>query len=100
MAEPENIGNPRLSPDLPTRKRRLHFRSWHRGCKETDVILGPFADKFLPEFGEAELSQFEAILEIDDADLWLWLTGQQPLPATHDSPVMQQLLGFKTYERL
>ena len=26
------------------RRKRLRFRAWHRGIREADLILGPFAD--------------------------------------------------------
>ena len=30
--------------ELDARRRKLLFRSWHRGMRETDLILGQFAD--------------------------------------------------------
>ncbi len=36
------------SAELDTRRRRLLFRSWHRGMRETDLILGTFADDASP----------------------------------------------------
>lgn len=32
---------------LEVRRKRLRFRSWHRGIKEMDLILGHFADRVL-----------------------------------------------------
>ncbi|MBO6686593.1 MAG: succinate dehydrogenase assembly factor 2, partial [Parvibaculum sp.] len=31
-------------PERDIRVRKLKFRSWHRGMKEMDLILGHFAD--------------------------------------------------------
>jgi len=31
---------------IEIRRKRLKFRSWHRGIKEADILLGSFADKF------------------------------------------------------
>ena len=29
------------------RRKRLLFRSWHRGTREADLLLGPFAERHL-----------------------------------------------------
>ncbi|MGL9725875.1 MAG: succinate dehydrogenase assembly factor 2, partial [Wolbachia sp.] len=28
-------------------RRKLMYRSWHRGCKETDILLGYFALQYI-----------------------------------------------------
>ena len=37
---------PAAEPDA-VRRKRLRYRSWHRGMKEMDLILGRFADRAL-----------------------------------------------------
>ena len=62
------------------RLRRIRYRSWHRGCKETDIILGQFADKALSNLAtETELELYEALLSEQDMDIWNWLTGKTSL---------------------
>lgn len=56
------------------RLKRLRYRSWHRGCKETDVILGHFADEHLHTLTPAQLDIYENMLEEQDVDIWNWLT--------------------------
>lgn len=56
------------------RRKRLIFRSWHRGTRELDLIMGPFAEKNVPRFTSAQLKQYEEILEISDPDLYDWIT--------------------------
>lgn len=58
------------------RLKRLYFRSAHRGSKETDLILGPFAGVHLQAMSDAELNEFEAFLEEDDNDIWDWVCGK------------------------
>ena len=41
-------------PDL--RRKRLLFRSWHRGTREADLILGSFADENLAGFDTGVIS--------------------------------------------
>lgn len=82
---------------MATNKRteRLRFRSWHRGTREMDLLLGTFADENLPAFSEAQLDQYEAILEISDPDLYNWMTGKEPVPPEEDTDVMQKLCAHR-----
>lgn len=56
--------------------KRLYFRSAHRGSKEADIILGPFANARLPGMDDAGLDEFEAFLEENDNDIWDWVSGK------------------------
>jgi antitoxin CptB len=76
-------------------RRKLGFRAWHRGTREADLLIGSFADRHLPEFGEAELCQFERLLAENDPDIYDWMTGRQPIPAEHDNPVTALLRQFR-----
>lgn len=83
----------KANSDRATRIKRLHYRSWHRGCKETDLLFGRFADEVLPTLDDAALDQYEAILEEQDADLWPWFCGQAPLPERYlNHPVWDALV--------
>lgn len=77
--------------DSETQRRRLQFRSWHRGTREIDLLLGRFADAHLPAFRPEELAQYEALLLEPDPDLYNWITGAEPPPPAHDNSVMQKL---------
>ncbi|WP_295042598.1 succinate dehydrogenase assembly factor 2 [uncultured Paracoccus sp.] len=59
-----------------TRLRRLKMRSWRRGMKEMDLILGHFADGPLSSLGGADLDAYEAMLSENDQDLYLWITAR------------------------
>lgn len=76
------------------RRRRLRFRSWHRGTRDCDLILGRFADAALDRLSDAELTQYEALLEMSDPDLYNWIVGREPVPAAHDHAVMILLRNF------
>jgi antitoxin CptB len=56
--------------------KRLYFRSSHRGSKETDLILGPYAAAHLKFMDDAALKEFEAFLEEEDNDIWDWVSGK------------------------
>jgi antitoxin CptB len=76
------------------RRKRLLYRSWHRGTRESDLILGRFAAEYLAGFDNAELDRYEALLDCADADLFDWVAGRVIPPAGHDHDVMRLLLAF------
>jgi antitoxin CptB len=76
------------------RRKRLLFRSWHRGTRETDLILGRFADSHLDSFDAGQLDRYEALLECSDADLFDWVGGRAAPPTVQDHDVMRLLLAF------
>lgn len=63
------------------RRKRARFRSWHRGMREMDLILGPFADARIHALTGEDLEQYERLLDIPDADLLGWITGARPVPS-------------------
>lgn len=77
---------------MDAKRKRLRYQSWHRGCKETDDILGPFADIWLPKVEETK--RFEALLEEDDWDIYRWLTAQQPMPEEHQT-ILNEIIDFQ-----
>ena len=82
------------SADLDERRSRLLFRAWRRGTREMDFLVGRFADHALPRLNEAELTDFERLIEVPDADLFGWATGSAEVPPNYDTPVFRALLDF------
>src|SRR5262245_31948113 len=70
----------RSSDGLDLRRRKLLFRAWHRGMREVDLIMGGFADVVVAELSEAELVEFERLLEVPDRELLAWVTGEAQVP--------------------
>ena len=86
------------SPHIETLRKRLRYQSWHRGRRETDLMLGRFADRHLAHFDAAQLQRYAALLELDDADLFDWVSRKKELPENLKSDVMMLLLNFKFHE--
>jgi antitoxin CptB len=87
-------GSTKSSDGLDARRRRLLFRSWHRGIREMDLIMGRFADAWIERLGEAELDAYERLIEVPDPELYAWIAGQEPAPAEHDSELLARLRAF------
>ena len=81
------------------RRRQLRFRSWHRGTKEADLLLGTFADRYLESFDRPRLERYAQLLEVADPDLWDWLVGREPTPPEYETDIMQLLRQHKLTER-
>jgi antitoxin CptB len=73
------------------RRRKLRFRSWHRGMREADLILGPFADAALAALTTAEIDQYEKLLEFPDTILLPWLTGEHPVENVALAPIVRRI---------
>lgn len=54
-------------------RKKLLFRSCHRGTKEMDLLLGGFFKKNYQNLTEHELLEFRDILELTDKALSDWL---------------------------
>ena len=69
------------APSFEQRLARAKFRSWHRGTREADYMIGGFYDRYHAAWGEADLAWFEALLDEDDVDVMAWALGTQAPPA-------------------
>jgi antitoxin CptB len=87
-------GTTRSSDGLDERRRRILFRSWHRGMREMDLIMGRFADAMIDRLSAAELDDFERLMQAPDPELYACIAGDQtPLPA-YDCPMLHRLRDF------
>ena len=87
-------GITRSSQGLDERRRRLLYRCWHRGTKETDLIMGPFADACIADLAEDELADFERLSDVPDPEIYAWVTGESAVSAQHDTPLFRRLCAF------
>jgi antitoxin CptB len=85
-----------MSEPVETRRKRLRMRSWHRGTREMDLILGRFADARLAGFDAAGLDGFDLLLSENDHDLYRWISRAENSPAQYE-----EILGLiRAHHRL
>ena len=84
-------GSSLSSAGLDPRRRRILFRARRRGVREMDIALGHFADVYLAELSEADLSEFERWLDLPDPEILAWVTGEAPIPTSFDTPLFARL---------
>lgn len=63
-------------------RKQLFYRSTHRGCKETDFLIGEFAKVKLEEISDLEL--FGRFLEEDDLQIYDWILGKEQEPQCYE----------------
>lgn len=80
------------SEGLDARRRKLLFRSWHRGMREMDLILGSFADAEIAALTDAELDDYERLLDVADTVLLPWMTGEVTAP---DDAMIGRIIAFR-----
>lgn len=74
--------------DLPTRRKRLIFRSCHRGIQEMDILLGNFVKLHVENFSHDDCQWFETLFEEADQDIQNWITSKAPVPTEYDCAFM------------
>lgn len=74
-------------------RKKLHYRSKNRGCRETDILLGKFADLALDKLPEAELALYEQFLDEYDGDIYKWLTGQMQMPDEYVNSIGRKIIN-------
>ena len=90
-------GSPPID-ESEAKRKRLRHRSRNRGTRETDLLLGRFANRHLEGFDDRQLARYEALLEESDPDILAWISGRETPPPEHDNDVMKLLLEFKDHE--
>ena len=79
---------------LELRLKRLKYRAWHRGFREADLILGPFADAHVEAMTLDQLSDFERLLTAPDQDLYDWILEVKPADPYYDGAALTALVSF------
>jgi antitoxin CptB len=70
-------------------RKKLLIRSWRRGTKELDLILGGFSNNNVSKFEMAELDLYERLLSNDDYVIYNWLFGKEESPKIYYSLIKQ-----------
>jgi antitoxin CptB len=87
-------GSRRSSDGLDPRRRRLLYRSWHRGMREMDLIMGRFADTVIANLSPAELDELERLSEVPDDELYSWII-RGAAPTDYDGALFRRLCDFQ-----
>ena len=84
-----------MSKNLDQQRKRLMFRAHRRGTKESDLVIGGFAEAYVGDMTADQLDRFEAILERNDPDVLGWVIGTKAPPEEFDNDVLLMIKNFK-----
>lgn len=79
---------------LDPRRKRALWRAWHRGTREMDLIMGRFADREIGTVSEAELVGFENLLEMQESDVYAWVTGREARPDGVEGELVERMKAY------
>jgi antitoxin CptB len=88
-------GRRAMSNEGDLRRKRLLFRSRRRGTRETDLLLGHFAERCLGTLSDDQLDRYEALLERTDRELFDWILDRESPPPECDNDVLKLMRDFK-----
>ena len=81
--------------NINTLRKRIFYRSMHRGTKEMDLLLGNFAKKYVNSLSENELCELESLLNTDDEILYKWYLNQDTNALIPVNNITKRLKKFK-----
>lgn len=71
---------------------RLLYRSKQRGLLELDLVLGNWVEENIQSLDETHIKALVEVLDLENPDLWKWLSAQEPAPeAVTKNPVFSAL---------
>ena len=76
-------------------KKKILYRSGHRGTKEMDLLLSNFVKKYINDFDVVELKQLEDLLNFDDDSLFKWYLNKKVEIKIPNNKVSKLLKNFK-----
>ena len=75
--------------ETDTVRKRLLIRSWRRGTKELDLILGKFSNNNVSKLEMTELELYEQALSYDDYKIYNRLFGKEEIPKNFHNLIKQ-----------
>jgi antitoxin CptB len=78
-----------------TLKKKIIYRSKHRGSKEMDLLLGDFVLKYIDTFNDKELIDLNSLLNTEDEVIYNWYFKKK---SKLDFPVNRVTEKFKNFK--
>ena len=78
-------------------KKKIIYRSQHRGTKEMDLLLGSFVVKYVDSFNEKELVELNNLLNFEDEIIYNWYFSKNDKAKFPVNRVTKEFKKFKIY---
>ena len=78
-------------PPMDDELKALHWRAWHRGTREADLMIGGYFDAHHLAWGSLERGWFSVLLQEQDVDIMAWAIGTAEPPERFTGPLMEAI---------
>ena len=69
--------------------KQVLYRSQHRGCKETDILLGKYIVEKINEFDDEKLDLYQKFINEDDFAIYDWILNKMNVPEEYVGLVVE-----------
>ena len=76
-------------------KKKIIYRSMHRGTKEMDLLLGNFVKKHIDKLNDIELNDLAKLLFIEDEIIYKWYFKKNSNNVIPKTKISMMLKNFK-----
>eukprot|EP00455_Lapot_gusevi_P008353 TRINITY_DN1362_c0_g1_i2.p1 TRINITY_DN1362_c0_g1~~TRINITY_DN1362_c0_g1_i2.p1 ORF type:complete len:157 (-),score=44.96 TRINITY_DN1362_c0_g1_i2:139-549(-) len=81
------------------RFKRMLWRAKQRGMLELDILLGKWAERHMHKLTEAQLQEFDQILDLETPELLKYIDGRLEIPEELQTPLLLQLRDYVSNKR-
>jgi len=78
-------------------KKKIIYRSKHRGTKEMDLLLGNFVVKYIDTFNNKELNELNNLLSIEDDVIYDYYFNRKNKVKLPVNRVIEKFKKFRFY---
>ncbi len=77
--------------------KKLIYRSKYTGTRETDILLGTFAEKHLVNLSDENLSAYEQLLQSGDPRIWRLSIDVEQTESEKERNLINLIRDFKGF---
>ena len=77
--------------------KKLIYRSKYTGTRETDILLGDFADNFINNLSDDELLAYQKLLDSGDPRIWRLSIDIETTNSEKEKLIVQMIKKYKGF---
>jgi len=77
--------------------KKLIYRSKYTGTRETDILLGDFADNYINKLNNSELLAYQKLLDSGDPRIWRLSIDIEPTKSEQEKFIIKMIKKYKGF---
>ena len=77
--------------------KKLIYRSKYTGTRETDILLGDFADNYINKLNHSELLAYQKLLDSGDPRIWRLSIDFEPTKSEQEKFIIKMIKKYKGF---